>query len=59
MPEGAFTQRPRPIVRERETDKITTVPNGISVSVQYQHFHTIVCKSFFIGLSIGLGLFLV
>ena len=35
---------------EWETDKMATVPNGISVSVQYEHLHTVLCKPFFIGL---------
>ena len=32
---------------ETEIDKIDTVPIGISVSVQCEHLHTILWKSFF------------
>ena len=41
---------------ERETNKMATTPNGIRVSVQYEHLHTILYKPFFVSLSIGLSL---
>ena len=34
---------------------MATVPNGISVSVKYEHLYTILFKPFFIGLGIGLS----
>ena len=38
---GAFT------LTESETDKMATVPNDISVFVQYEHLNTILQKQFF------------
>ena len=35
---------------------MAAMPNGISVSVQYEHLHTISLQPFFIGLGIGLSL---
>ena len=37
----AFTLRDTQSDSETVTDKMATVPNGISVSVQYEHIHTI------------------
>ena len=37
-------------------DRMATVPNGIAISMQYEDFHTILYKSFSIGLGVGLGL---
>ena len=48
------TNRPRSI--PTETCKISTVPNAVDLSVQYEHLHTIVHKPFLIFLSIGIGL---
>ena len=42
MPCSAFTLR--------DTGKLATVPNGISVSVQYEHLYTILYKPFVSGL---------
>ena len=33
---------------------MATVSNGIAISMQYEHFHTILFKPFSIGLGIGL-----
>ena len=35
---------------------MTTVPNGISVSMQYEHTHTILHKPFFISMRIDRNL---
>ena len=35
---------------------MATILNGIGVSVRYEHLHTILYKSSFIGLSIAVGL---
>ena len=35
---------------ETDSNKLASVPNGISVLVQYEHLHTILYKQFFIGL---------
>ena len=51
---GAFTLTETET--ETETDKMATIPNGISVSEQYERLHTFLCKPSFIGLSICLGL---
>ena len=39
---------------ETETDEMATVPNGISVSEQSEHLHTILYSPFFIGYGLGL-----
>ena len=44
---------------DNETNKLAKVPNGIGVSMQYEHLHTILYNSIqviFICLGIGLGL---
>ena len=37
---GALT-----LTAAKTDDKMATVPNGISVSVQYEHLHTILCQA--------------
>ena len=50
----------RDLYRDRtESDEMDTVPNDIGsiiVSGQYEHLYTIICKPFYIGFGIGLGL---
>ena len=43
---GAFTITEPNTDTETKTDKMATIPNGISVSVQYEYLHTILYKLF-------------
>ena len=50
---GPFTITETETETDTEIDKnFAAVPNGISVSLQYEHVHTIVSKPFFIGLGL-------
>ena len=33
---------------------MSTVPNAIGISVQYEHRHTIICKPIFVGMGLCL-----
>ena len=53
---GAFTLTETENDTETNTDNMPIASNGIRVSVQYEHLHTILHKQFFIGLGISIGL---
>ena len=52
MVHGTFTLKESEIETGTETDKMTTIPNDIGVSVLCEQLHTFLCKTVFSSLGL-------